>query len=53
MEETRSFGYICPKCGKAVMARRNDRLFHKLFVIVPSVYHTPGFPSIKSLDRRG
>ena len=23
MEETRSFGYICPKCGKAVMARRS------------------------------
>ena len=23
MEETRSFGYICPKCGRAVMARRS------------------------------
>ena len=23
MEETRSFGYICPKCGQAVMARRS------------------------------
>ena len=23
MEETRSFGYVCPKCGKAVVARRS------------------------------
>ena len=23
MEETRSFGYICPQCGKAVVARRS------------------------------
>ena len=23
MEEVRSFGYICPKCGRAVMARRS------------------------------
>lgn len=24
MEETRSFGYLCPKCGRAVMARRSS-----------------------------
>ena len=23
MEETRSFGYVCPKCGKAVVAQRS------------------------------
>ena len=23
MEDTRSFGYVCPKCGKAVVARRS------------------------------
>ena len=23
MEETRSFGYVCPKCGTAVVARRS------------------------------
>ena len=33
MEETRSFGYICPKCGRAVMAR------HSAFSLAAAAAH--------------